>query len=158
MKKWILGTLVAISAPALAGDFRLEAHLASKHFVNAPGTLREYNEKHVGGFGIEYVINEKYHFTAGGYPNSINEQSYYAGFGKLLKAASTDYFWKRYELGVELGVANGYKDFVSEDGRHWEKPNDYSLMGGPYIRLGDVHALKIRYAVSVATAGYQYAF
>lgn len=158
MKKWIFGLFLLFAAPAFAGDCRLELHIASKHFVDPPGTLKEYNENHSQGFGIECALNEHYHLIAGEYPNSINDQSYYAGAGRLLKAGVTEYFWGRYEFGAEIGIANGYKDFVSEDGRHWEKSNDYSLIGGPYLRLGDIHALKFRYAISVATAGYQYQF
>lgn len=156
MKKWIF-VLLLVSHPALAGDFRLDVNLASKHFVEAPDALQEYNERNLG-LGLEYRFGTKYHFIAGQYANSINRESYYAGFGRLLKSGSTEYFWSNYEIGVELGLANGYKDFTSEDGRIWSKANDYSLMGGPYVRLGNTHALKLRYAISVASAGYQFQF
>lgn len=154
---FLCGPALFLCASAFAGDFRLDINLASKHFVDTPGTLEEYNENN-HGIGFEYRLNDKYHIMAGGYDNSINDQSYYAGVGRLLKTGATEYFWERYEFGAELGIANGYKDFVSEDGRHWEKSNDYSLIGGTYLRLGDIHALKFRYAISLATAGYQYQF
>lgn len=157
MNKWIFLVISGfLIAPAYAGEFQLDINLASKHFIDTPGTLGEYNERNYG-IGIEYRIG-KYHLIAGEYDNSINSKSYYAGLGRSFISGSTDLFWKRYEIGADLVVANGYKDFVSEDGRHWKRSSDHITMGGPYIRFGDIHAIKLRYAISVATAGYQYRF
>lgn len=156
MKKWIFW-LILFCPPAKAGDLWLDVNLASKHFIDTPGTLQDYNERNYG-FGFEYRFNENYHFIAGEYSNSLNNQSYYAGLGRLLKSGGTDYLWKHYEFGAEMGVANGYGEFDSEDGQHWSKSNDYILIAGPYLKLGETHAIKIRYAFVLATIGYQYQF
>ncbi len=161
MKNWAF-VLFMLCGPTLAEGFRIDINLASKHLGGIDSV--NYNERNYG-FGIEYRLNEKYHLMAGEYGNSINDQSYYAGFGRLFKSASTEYFWGRYEIGAELGIANGYDESVSVDGKRLRKSEDYNflggdyfLMGGPYLRLGETHALKIRYMIVLATAGYQYEF
>lgn len=161
MKRTIVGILIllfAASAQAESGQLRLDINLVSQHFVGPPGSLGDFNEKNFGA-GLEYQISDKVHVAVGSYANSIGDQSWYAGAGREFfrgdSLFNTGISWK---AGLEAGIANGYKDFIGEDGHYWSKESDLILMGGAYAKIGGQHALKVRYMFSVAGASYQYEF
>jgi hypothetical protein len=161
MKRTIIAILIllfAASAQAQSGQLRLDVNLVSQHFVAPPGSLGHFNESNYG-VGLEYQITDRVHAAVGTYANSIGAQSWYAGAGREYfrgdNLLDTGISWN---VGLEIGIASGYKDFVGEDGRHWSKQNDYMPMGGVYAKLGDKNALKIRYMFSVAGLSYQHEF
>ena len=85
------------------GDKSLVVNGASRHF-DSPVQMNERNH----GFGILAEKEGKY-LTAGGYKNSEDKNSYYAG-GGVKKRYGNDYY---IEPGVLAGVVSGYKNAVT---------------------------------------------
>jgi hypothetical protein len=146
----------AVAAEGDAGTVRVGITLGSKHFIDAPKSLGEFCEENLG-FEGEYQISDTVHIAAGSYDNSVCEHSNFLGMGKELVARS---LWGApIHAGLEIGVADGYGDYLGADGRRrWSKTGDIMLMGGPYARIGGQHSLKLRYMFILIAASYQYEF
>lgn len=155
----LMFVIMACASSAMAeesGDWRLGATLASKHFINAPESIGEFCEENLG-LEVEYQLTDTVHIGAGRYRNSVCERSTFISLGKELESGL---LWDvPVSAGIEIGAASGYSDFFkTDDSISWASAGDYLLLGGPYVRAGDQHSIKIRYLVALIAASYQYEF
>ena len=179
--KWVLAGMLILPLSAQAGEFVLEVHVASKHFISAPESLGEFNEQNYG-LGLQYQINDKWRVSGGAYENSFMSHSYECGtvngigvcswepetqISKYVSAGRSFYQGDGYELGIEAGVADGYEGWNSDRGFRNESErkqmktfgDEYMPMVGPYLTLGNQYAMKIRYMPTVlVSASFQYRF
>ena len=89
-------------------DYYLDINGLSKH-LNTPV---EYNERNLG-FGVTRETQDDSlikMLTAGGYKNSFNNPSYYAGGGLAKRFGTGDYYM---DIGGLLGGITGYDKAVS---------------------------------------------
>lgn len=173
--KYILILAIILAPNSYASDFSLEIHLASKHFIDAPESLGEFNEQNYG-LGFQYQINGKWHAAAGLYQNSLPSHKYACSAGgdichwekttqisHYVSAGRSMIRGAGYDLGLEGGLANGYGSWVSTNGMPRDNnliQGEYLIMAGGYAAIGgDEYALKIRYMPTVLiSAGFQYKF
>lgn len=141
-------------------------HLFTQHFTDIRNV--DENEKNLG-FGLRYQFSENWAVLGGVYHNSLtshelkcsdsicsweekNLNSRYFSFERKITKSDG------YEFGIGFGVADGYKEFINENGLILSKGNNYQPMAGPYLNIGDELSVKIRYMFSVASLGLQYNF
>ncbi len=156
----LLFTIMALASHAAAaegdaGNWRAGITLASQHFIDPPPALGGFREDNLG-FELEYQLTDTIYLGTGRYDNSIGARSNFFGIGKELAAGTLLGMPAR--GGLEGGIADGYEDFIGTDGRRWSKDGDFILMGGPYVRIGGQHALKLRYMFVLLATSYQYEF
>jgi len=164
MKKGLF-VLLFVSQSAVA-NWGIEIHLYTQHFVDMEKV--DLNEKNYGG-GIRYQFSDNWAVLGGVYQNSVSsyefkcnasvcswEQASQSSRYLSFERSITESNW--YEFGIGFGVADGYDEFINENGVRLTKDSDYQPMAGPYLNIGNDISVKIRYMFSVASLGMQYVF